>query len=145
MSYLYVKTELSSKIFEHDIINNQFEEMFKRNETKISEKFEYYLNAIKQKFVYKEENVVKEVTLAKVKALTKNYIITEAIRDVFEKNGNGVIFEKVCTMLLIDEEKILNYILGEAIYKALKEVIKCIQAKVDSSLDISYFTHTSKK
>ena len=145
MSSLYIKTALSSKIFEYDILNNQFENIFKKNEDKLLEKYEYYLNSIKEKINCNERYMSKEVILNKAKELTKNYIITEVISEIFENGGYGIIFDKVCTMLLVNEDKILSYILDEAIYQAFKNSLLFIKEIIDSSIDISYFCDKEKK
>ena len=139
MSYLYIKTELSSKIFENDVIKAQFDNIFTKNTNKILEKYEYYLNFIKEKIVLDEICIGKEVILNKVKELTKNYIITEVISEIFENGGYGIIFDKVCTMLLINEDDILSFILCEAIYQAFKDSLIYVKEKIDSSLEISYY------
>lgn len=139
MSYLYIKTELSSKIFENDVIKAQFDNIFTKNTNKILEKYEYYLNFIKEKIVLDEICIGKEVILNKSKELTKNYIITEVISEIFENGGYGIIFDKVCTMLLINEDDILSFILCEAIYQAFKDSLIYVKEKIDSSLEISYY------
>ena len=145
MSSLYIKTALSSKIFEYDILNNQFENIFKKNEDKILEKYEYYLNSIKEKINCNERYMSKEVILNKAKVLTKNYIITEVISEIFENGGYGIIFDKVCTMLLINEDDILSFILCEAIYQAFKDSLIYVKEKIDSSLEISYYCDKENK
>ena len=139
MSFLYIKTELSSKIFENDVIKAQFDNIFTKNTNKILEKYEYYLNFIKEKIVLDEICIGKEVILNKVKELTKNYIITEVVSEIFENGGYGIIFDKVCTKLLVSEDEILSYILDEAIYQAFKNSLLFIKEIIDSSIDISYF------
>lgn len=139
MSFLYIKTELSAKIFEYDIIKEQFENIFTKNADKIIEKYEYYLNNIKENIINNETYIGKEVILNKVKKFTQNYIITEVISKIFENGGYGIIFDKVCTMLLINEDDILSFILNEAIYQAFKDSLFFIKEKIDSSLNISYY------
>lgn len=139
MSYLYIKTELSSKIFEYDIIKDQFDNIFKRNTDKILKKYEYYLNCIKENIINNETYIGKEVILNKVKKFTQNYIITEVISEIFENGGYGIIFDKVCTMLLVNEDDIISFILNEAIYQAFKDSLIFIKEKIDSSLNISYY------
>lgn len=145
MSSLYIKTALSSKIFEYDISNNQFENIFKKNEDKILEKYEYYLNSIKEKINCNERYMSKEVILNKAKVLTKNYIITEVISEIFENGGYGIIFDKVCTKLLVSEDDILSYILDDAIYQSFKDSLVYIKGNIDSSLSISYYCDKEKK
>ena len=145
MSSLYIKTALSSKIFEYDILNNQFENIFKKNEDKILEKYEYYLNSIKEKINCNERYMSKEVILNKAKVLTKNYIITEVISEIFENGGYGIIFDKVCTKLLVSEDDILSYILDDAIYQSFKDSLVYIKGNIDSSLSISYYCDKEKK
>ncbi|MBQ9013676.1 MAG: hypothetical protein IJ094_09030 [Bacilli bacterium] len=145
MSFLYIKTELSAKIFEYDIIKEQFENIFTKNADKILKKYEYYLNITNKNIVFNETYMGKEVFLNKVKELTKNYIITEVISEIFENGGYGIIFDKVCTMLLVNEDKILSYILDEAIYQAFKNSLLFIKEIIDSSIDISYFCDKEKK
>lgn len=145
MSSLYIKTALSSKIFEYDILNNQFENIFKKNEDKILEKYEYYLNSIKEKINCNERYMSKEVILNKAKVLTKNYIITEVISEIFENGGYGIIFDKVCTKLLVSEDDILSYILDDAIYQSFKDSLAYIKGNIDSSLSISYYCDKEKK
>ena len=139
MSFLYIKTELSSKIFENDVIKDLFDNIFTKNTDKIIEKYEYYLNNIKENIINNETYIGKEVILNKAKVLTKNYIITEVISEIFENGGYGIIFDKVCTMLLINEDEILSFILCEAIYQAFKNSLLFIKEIIDSSIDISYF------
>ena len=145
MSFLYIKTELSSKIFENDVIKAQFDNIFTKNTNKILEKYEYYLNFIKEKIVLDEICIGKEVILNKSKELTKNYIITEVISEIFENGGYGIIFDKVCTMLLINEDEILSFILCEAIYQAFKDSLIYVKEKIDSSLEISYYCDKENK
>lgn len=139
MSFLYIKTELSAKIFEYDIIKEQFENIFTKNADKILKKYEYYLNITNKNIVFNETYMGKEVILNKVKELTKNYIITEVVSEIFENGGYGIIFDKVCTKLLVSEDEILSYILDEAIYQAFKNSLLFIKEIIDSSIDISYF------
>ena len=139
MSFLYIKTELSSKIFENDVIKDLFDNIFTKNTDKIIEKYEYYLNNIKENIINNETYIGKEVILNKAKVLTKNYIITEVISEIFENGGYGIIFDKVCTMLLINEDEILSFILCEAIYQAFKDSLIYVKEKIDSSLEISYY------
>ena len=87
----------------------------------------------------------KEVILNKAKVLTKNYIITEVISEIFENGGYGIIFDKVCTMILVNEDKILSYILDEAIYESFKDSLVYIKENIDSSLSISYYCEKEKK
>lgn len=139
MSFLYIKTELSAKIFEYDIIKEQFENIFTKNADKILKKYEYYLNITNKNIVFNETYMGKEVILNKAKVLTKNYIITEVVSEIFENGGYGIIFDKVCTKLLVNEDDILSYILDEAIYQAFKNSLLFIKEIIDSSIDISYF------
>lgn len=139
MSFLYIKTELSAKIFEYDIIKEQFENIFTKNADKILKKYEYYLNITNKNIVFNETYMGKEVILNKAKVLTKNYIITEVVSEIFENGGYGIIFDKVCTKLLVSEDEILSYILDEAIYQAFKNSLLFIKEIIDSSIDISYF------
>ena len=136
MSFLYIKTELSAKIFEYDIIKEQFENIFTKNADKILKKYEYYLNITNKNIVFNETYMGKEVILNKVKELTKNYIITEVVSEIFENGGYGIIFDKVCTKLLVSEDEILSYILDEAIYQAFKNSLLFIKEIIDSSIDI---------
>ena len=139
MSFLYIKTELSAKIFEYDIIKEQFENIFTKNADKILKKYEYYLNITNKNIVFNETYMGKEVILNKVKELTKNYIITEVVSEIFENGGYGIIFDKVCTKLLVSEDEILSYILDEAIYQAFKNSLLFIKEIIASCIDISYF------
>ena len=63
MSFLYIKTELSAKIFEYDIIKEQFENIFTKNADKILKKYEYYLNITNKNIVFNETYMGKEVIL----------------------------------------------------------------------------------
>ena len=145
MSFLYIKTELSSKIFENDVIKDLFENIFTKNADKILKKYEYYLNITNKNIVFNETYMGKEVILNKVKELTKNYIITEVVSEIFENGGYGIIFDKVCTMLLINEDEILSFILCEAIYQAFKDSLIYVKEKIDSSLEISYYCDKENK
>ena len=145
MSFLYIKTELSSKIFENDVIKDLFDNIFTKNTDKIIEKYEYYLNNIKENIINNETYIGKEVILNKIKRFTKNYIITEVISEIFENGGYGIIFDKVCTMLLINEDEILSFILCEAIYQAFKDSLIYVKEKIDSSLEISYYCDKENK
>lgn len=145
MSFLYIKTELSAKIFEYDIIKEQFENIFTKNADKILKKYEYYLNITNKNIVFNETYMGKEVFLNKVKELTKNYIITEVISEIFENGGYGIIFDKVCTKLLVSEDDILSYILDDAIYQSFKDSLVYIKGNIDSSLSISYYCDKEKK
>ena len=89
MSFLYIKTELSAKIFEYDIIKEQFENIFTKNADKILKKYEYYLNITNKNIVFNETYMGKEVILNKVKELTKNYIITEVVSEIFENGASA--------------------------------------------------------
>ena len=134
-----IQESLSDKIFESEIIKTQFDELFKRNDDEITKKYQYYLIGLKLDIIESTSDFSKENILLKVKEVTQNYIITEVLKIVFEYGGHSVIFDKVCTMLLVDEEKILSYILQEAIYIAFNNSLGQLHKNLMTDLEISYY------